>query len=124
MLLLAWVSCLAWWVVSPRPLSSGRLSTSERDNGALCASAGPLAWALKMGLAGESNFFLISRFKGMRGAGREAKPPLPAQERGHGLRSLVGKRSKLSAVRGCASVGWTGLSVISLAGTVRGRNHT
>lgn len=73
MLLLAWVSCLAWWVASRRPLSSGRLAASGRDNGALCASAGPLARALKMGLAGESSFFLISRFKGMRGAGQSGK---------------------------------------------------
>ena len=42
----------------------------------------PAARALKMGLAGESSFFLISRFKGMRGVGKrgEASVALRGEE--------------------------------------------
>jgi len=46
----------------------------------------PATRALKMGLAGESSFFLISRFKGMRGVGKRGEAPAE-QERRRGLHS-------------------------------------
>lgn len=79
----------------------------------------PAARALKMGLAGESSFFLISRFKGMRGLGKRGKAPTACPgERARALFPCVGKTSKPSVARGCADVDQAGLSVISLAGTV------
>lgn len=40
----------------------------------------PAARAWKMGLAGESGFFLISRFKGMRGVGKRGEAPAACPE--------------------------------------------
>lgn len=80
----------------------------------------PAARAWKMGLAGESGFFLISRFKGMRGVGKRGEAPAACPgERTRAPFPCVGKRSKPSAARGCGGADQAGLSVIiSLAGTV------
>lgn len=85
----------------------------------------PAARALKMGLAGESSFFLISRFKGMRGMGKRGEAPATCSgERARAPFVCAGKRSKPSAARGCAGADRAGLSVISLAGTVPSGSHT
>lgn len=60
----------------------------------------PAARALKMGLARESSFFLISRFKGMRGVGKRGEAPAACPgKRARAPFPGVGRRSKCSAVR-------------------------
>lgn len=84
----------------------------------------PAARALKMGLARESSFFLISRFKGMRGVGKRGEAPAACPgKRARAPFPGVGRRSKCSAAWGCAGADRAGISVVSLAGAVPGQGQ-
>lgn len=104
MLLLAWVSFLAWWVVSPRLLCSGRLPASGRDNGALCASAGPRHSGLEDGLGRGKQFLSYFQVQRDERRGKERRSP----------RHLPGREGA-----GCVPLRWEEVEALRSAGMCR-----